>query len=332
MKRIRLLLALCLGGVLLGGPLLARPAAAQPRSADVAGGRDHPLVGRYEGAVLRFHLPRDFDEFRMINRPVQPRDTREAGSRVNDRNSIPVAGRAVRLRYDGPEGRSPTEVMRNHQERLAAAGFETLFACRGDACGNAAEFWSAVRDSANTPNSGLAGGWPNQTYILAKLSRAEGDVHAAILVTQGARIQVLVDVVEARPMESGRIVFVDASAMQRAVEQTGRVALYGIQFGFDSAEILPASRPTLEEIARFLRANAGLAVVVAGHTDGQGAFDYNLGLSMRRAQAVVLALTRDFAIPPARLTPFGVGMAAPVASNDSEAGRGQNRRVEIVKR
>jgi outer membrane protein OmpA-like peptidoglycan-associated protein len=165
------------------------------------------------------------------------------------------------------------------------------------------------------------------------LSRREGDVHVALLaITAGQREQVLIDMVEARPMQGRRISFVDASAMQRAVEQTGRVALYGIQFGFDSAEILPASRPTLEEIGRFLGANPAMAGLVAGHTDGPGAFDYNVQLAARGAQAVVAALTRDFSVPAARLTGFGVGMAAPLASNDNEAGRAQDRRVEIVKR
>jgi len=323
MKIIALLLAL----------LFALPAQAQRPPTDVAGGRDHPLVGRYEGAVLRHQRPRDFDEFRMINRRVVTADTRETGSRVNDRNSIPVSGRAVRLRYEGPEGRSALEVMRNHQERLAANNFETVFACRGAECGNPAEMFFAVVESVPGPSPSLFSGWNDQLYTLAKLSRPEGDVHVALLVvTQGQRAQVLVDVVEARPMQTGRITFVDASAMQRAVEQTGRIALYGITFGFDSAEILPASRPTLEEIAKFLRANAALNVVVAGHTDSQGAFDYNVQLSTRRAQAVVAALAREFAIPPARMTAFGAGMAAPVASNDNDAGRTQNRRVEIVKR
>ena len=307
----------------------ARPAVA----GDVAGGRDHPLVGRFQGASIRLYRPRDFDEMRMVNRPVLERDTREAGARLNDRNSIPVAGRAVRLRYETPEGLSALEVMRNHVEQLQANRFEILFTCRAGECGQPQELWRAVSEGVRGTPSGLSAGWQGQVYTLARLSRPEGDVHVALLaITAGPRAQVLVDVVEGRPMQGGRIEFIDAGAMQRAVEQTGRVALYGIQFGFDSAEILPASRPTLEEIGRFLRANPGMAVVVAGHTDGQGAFDYNVQLSGRRAQAVVAALVRDFAVPAARLTAFGAGMAAPIASNDQDAGRARNRRVEIVKR
>ena len=307
----------------------ARPAA----TGDVAGGRDHPLVGRFQGSIMRLYRARDFDEMRMVNRPVLERDTRETGTRTNDRNSVAVAGRAVRLRYETPEGLSALEVMRNHVERLEANRFEILFTCRAAECGQPQELWRAVSEGVSGTPGGLSAGWQSQVYTLARLRQPEGDVHVSLLaITAGSRAQVLIDVVEAQPMQGGRIAFVDAPAMQRAVEQTGRVALYGIQFGFDSAEILPASRPTLEEIGRFLRANPAMAVVVAGHTDGQGAFDYNVQLSGRRAQAVVAALTRDFAVPAGRLTAFGVGMAAPVASNDAEAGRAQNRRVEIVKR
>ena len=312
---------------MLGTPLAAQTPAGQSRQADIAGGRDHPLVGRYQGAVLRVSLPREFDEFRMISRPIAARDT------ANEGNTVPVAGRAWRLRYEGIEGRSPLEVMRNHQERLEANRFQILFSCRGNECGQPTALGPAVVRSVSGPNPGLAPGWSDMAYMLARLTRPEGDVHVAIMVV-GLRngAQVLVDVVEARPMQGGQITFVDASAMQRAVEQTGRVALYGIQFGFDSADILPASRPTLEEIGRFLRANPAMAVVVAGHTDAQGAFDYNVQLSTRRAQAVVTALARDHGVPAARMVAFGAGMAAPVARNDNEQGRAQNRRVEIVRR
>ncbi len=70
---------------------------------------------------------------------------------------------------------------------------------------------------------------------------------------------------------------------------------------------------------------------IVGHTDNVGAFDYNLGLSERRAAAVVQELTAKHGIAAARLQPAGVGMLAPVAPNDSEEGRSKNRRVELVK-
>ncbi|UPY38209.1 DUF4892 domain-containing protein [Sediminicoccus sp. KRV36] len=321
--------------LILPAPMASAQPQRQPAPAgDVAGGRDHPLVGRYQGATLRFYRQRDYEELRLVNRPSLSRDVREQGAQRHERNSIAVAGRATRLRYEGPEGRSALEVLRNHQERLRANGFEIAFECRGADCGTPPDHWSAVVNAVPQPPAhGMTPGWATQSYSFARLARPEGDVFVSILaVDYQSRSNILVDVVEARPMEAGRIVFIDASAMQQSVERTGRVALYGVLFATDSADIQPASRPTLEEIARFLRANATMNVVITGHTDSQGSFEHNLGLSMRRAQSVIASLTREFQIAPARLTPFGAGMASPVASNDNDAGRQQNRRVEIVKR
>ncbi len=142
----------------------------------------------------------------------------------------------------------------------------------------------------------------------------------------------VVVVVEAKAMETDKIVFVDASAMQAALTTSGRIALYGVLFDTDKADIKPESKRTLDEIAAFLRDNPTLKVVVTGHTDSQGTFEHNVALSERRAVAVVAALVQQHGIPAARLTAFGAGMAAPVAANDDEAGRSKNRRVELVKR
>ena len=71
---------------------------------------------------------------------------------------------------------------------------------------------------------------------------------------------------------------------------------------------------------------------VVGHTDTSGSFEHNLDLSMRRAAAVVEVLVTAHGISEGRLTPRGVGPLAPVASNDTEAGRALNRRVELVRR
>jgi OOP family OmpA-OmpF porin len=83
-------------------------------------------------------------------------------------------------------------------------------------------------------------------------------------------------------------------------------------------------------VARLLKADAGLKVFVVGHTDNAGALEGNMKLSQDRAQAVVQALVRS-GIDAARLRAYGDGPYAPVTSNDTEAGRAKNRRVELVK-
>ncbi len=320
--------------LLLAGSL---PAAAQ-RAQDVAGGRDHPAIGRYEGSVLMLHRARSYDELRIATAVLSREDVGRRNQALRDGNSIAVAGRAVRLRYEGPAGRSGLEVMANYRERLVREGFEVLFECRARDCveGLPSGFWNAVIGAVEGPH-GMTSNWNSLLYLAVRKPRPEGDIVAGILVqTMAHRDAVmpesLIDVVELRPMERDRIVFVDATAMERALTASGRIALYGISFDTDRAEPRAESRPTIEEIAKYLRSNPRVAVVVAGHTDSQGAFDYNLDLSRRRAQAVVGALTGEFGIPAARLTAFGAGMAAPVATNATEEGRGQNRRVEIVLR
>jgi len=71
---------------------------------------------------------------------------------------------------------------------------------------------------------------------------------------------------------------------------------------------------------------------VVGHTDNQGEEAQNLDLSRRRAEAVVAALTGDFAVDPARLMAHGLAGLAPLTSNRDEDGRVINRRIELVAR
>lgn len=313
---------------------LALPAAAQQRPAPAGGGADHPLVGRYDGSVQRLRQQRDFAEMRIVTGPVLGAHRVAGGPRAVDANSTAVSGRTLRLRYEGPEGRSPLELVRNWQQRMERDGFRTVFACEARSCGGTGtDLWFAVTDALPI-NAGMPSNWDGQAFASLRLERPQGDVFVSILSVPGPRNtpMTLIDVVETRPMETDRIVFVDAAAMERSIASTGRVALYGIRFDTDRAEPRPESRATIEEIAKYLRANPSVGVVVTGHTDNQGAFDYNVDLSRRRAAAIVTALTRDFGIPAARLTAFGAGMAAPTAANDSDQGRGQNRRVEIVRR
>lgn len=122
----------------------------------------------------------------------------------------------------------------------------------------------------------------------------------------------------------------DAATMASSLRTSGKVALYGIYFDTDKAELKPESDAALGEISKLLKKDAALKIYVVGHTDGSGNFDHNVKLSQARAQSVISALINRFGIPSARLKPFGCGPVSPVASNQSENGRARNRRVELV--
>jgi len=102
-----------------------------------------------------------------------------------------------------------------------------------------------------------------------------------------------------------------------------------VTFDFDSADLKPQVYPTLNSIASTLREYEQTTVRVVGHTDSTGADDYNVDLSLRRAQSVSRYLQGQGVIAP-RIAAFGAGEAQPVASNATDAGRAANRRVELI--
>jgi len=168
--------------------------------------------------------------------------------------------------------------------------------------------------------------------LSAKLNRPEGDVYASLNLWQTSVFpEANVDIIEMQPMEAG-LVTVNAEALAGDISRTGHVAIYGIYFDTGKADLKPESEPTLAEIAKLLQRNPQLKLHVVGHTDSVGELAMNMDLSKRRAQAVVLALTTQHGIAAARLRPEGVGPLSPVASNKTEEGRAQNRRVELVER
>lgn len=114
------------------------------------------------------------------------------------------------------------------------------------------------------------------------------------------------------------------------VNERGTVlVLSDIMFDFDSAALKPGSEHALNEVAAFLVLQETTQLKVEGHTDSRGTHDYNITLSEDRAEAVRNALvSRDVA--PSRISIAGYGEDYPVASNDTDAGRQLNRRVEIV--
>jgi outer membrane protein OmpA-like peptidoglycan-associated protein len=123
----------------------------------------------------------------------------------------------------------------------------------------------------------------------------------------------------------------NADALLNNLRTTGHVAVNGIYFDTGRSEIRPESEKAVGEIAKLLKGDPGLQVYVVGHTDNIGPLDANMKLSQGRADAVVQALVRTHGIPASRLKSFGNGPFAPVATNATEDGRAQNRRVELVK-
>ena len=103
----------------------------------------------------------------------------------------------------------------------------------------------------------------------------------------------------------------------------------GILFGFDSYSLTPESQKSVMELADILNKYPDTNLIIEGHTDNTGSASYNQGLSERRANAVTNYL-KTKGVSEDRLTTQGMGLSNPVDTNETEAGRAKNRRVEIA--
>lgn len=102
-----------------------------------------------------------------------------------------------------------------------------------------------------------------------------------------------------------------------------------VLFDFDSDQLRPEGKAVLDRVAESIRYYQK-PVRIEGHTDSVGSEEYNQGLSERRANAVRDYLVQNGKIPATLLTAQGFGETRPVASNETAAGRQENRRVEII--
>lgn len=316
-------------------------ALSMASAADLDGAKDHPLVKRFEGSVIGRHLAKDYDEMKFtLGRVDFDYDKQSFKPFPQERKE----GRRTSIMYSMPEGVSVLEAFRNYENTLKDGGFEVLFEGKGEeGLDNGYDRFADQTFRNTTPDD-----WftpitltKDYRYLAAKKTRDDGgEVWASVYVVMNSqwdagefpknRAIARLDVIETKEM-GNRMVTVKADEMAEKIDATGRVALYGIQFDFNKTDIKPESKPTLEQIAKLLAEDSAMKLLVVGHTDNVGAFEFNRDLSSRRAAAVVAALTHDHGIAAERLFPFGVSFASPIASNSTEEGRAKNRRVELVK-
>jgi outer membrane protein OmpA-like peptidoglycan-associated protein len=122
---------------------------------------------------------------------------------------------------------------------------------------------------------------------------------------------------------------IPGATVQRVGEGIAVTFASGILFPFNSTEILPDGRTNLQQLASSLEKYPNSDILIVGHTDSVGTDAYNLDLSQRRAMAAS-NLLQTLGVPASRLHAVGKGESEPIQPNDTEAGRAQNRRVEVA--
>jgi OOP family OmpA-OmpF porin len=350
---VRFCAALCLFGLVPTASLAAPdPAYVKEAETDAPKAADSALTGRYEGSHILSQTQKAFDELTL---PSGAAVGASYDSSKRFSKTQTAQGKVTRTIYVAPTGRSSLEVFTNFKTTVAAKGFTPVFECAKEACGPSFMVLKYRWDNKESLVRGagykdvryhlIEAAFDNMNdirYSLMKKSDASGDTYVAIYAgvhTGGSfgsysevwndRVGVLVEVAEPKPMETN-MVTLKAEEITSDIMKDGRAVFYGIQFDFDKADIKPESEPQLAEMAKALKADPKLKVLIVGHTDNAGKLDYNTGLSQRRAEAVVKALASKFGIDAKRLVARGLASLAPVATNRTDEGRAKNRRVEMV--
>ncbi|MBC8026886.1 MAG: OmpA family protein [Steroidobacteraceae bacterium] len=342
--------------------LLSVPAALAAETpvpgADLASAKDPASLGRFTGSKLITYTGVDYDTLTI------PLDTLKVvpGQRDNKNNAVHAPSKKLELEgrrqhyvYLLPEGTSPLAAIRNYQNAAKPKGGKSLYECLGVECGGGQRTVSSggggnqsigmllwpmdkVLDKFNSPaHCAVSNKLAEQRFTALEIPSAS--IHATVLAFTieasadcknfNGRTFAMVDTLETKAMAQ-TMDTPSASDMVASITTSGRIALYGILFDSGKTEVKVESKTTMDEIAKLLAANRSLKLLVVGHTDNVGGFGPNLDLSKRRAESVVAQLVSQYKIDAKRLQAFGVSYASPIAPNTDDAGRGKNRRVELV--
>lgn len=341
MRSNKWLQVLVVTSALTAGGVGSGVAATSTAKTDAKGGQDHPLVQRFAGSWLVGYKSSDWDQVRF------PTSMKVSSDKWVD--PVTVEGRVTKAIYVAPVGKSPLEVFRNYEQALVGAGFQRRFSCENQ-CGS---LYSDLRS-----NDGYTTGmtWADGSVVTptgsrysldaGTIARDQARLWYGTLPRNGQEVHVLVftsvasndttnqtatylQIVEPKAMPTGQVK-VDAKALDQGLKAEGKIALYGLYFDTGKAEIKPESKDQLSEMAKLLQTQPALRVYIVGHTDNQGALDFNMTLSQQRAQAVVSALAATYKVDVKRMVARGVGSLAPLATNTSDEGKAKNRRVELV--
>lgn len=204
--------------------------------------------------------------------------------------------------------------------------------------------WSNAKDSDEVTHLSYV---TDQHVAIARATTEKNIAEAEIGQLSAERERVLL---EARAREAARAQHAADAALMQAEQEAARARLLeqelvelkareterglvltlgDVLFEYDRATLRPGAMQNLSRLAVFLRENPEKNLLIEGHTDSLGSDSYNRELSLQRAQAVESFLLQN-GVDITRMITRGYGKSSPVASNDTEAGRQENRRVEIV--
>lgn len=270
-----------------------------------------------------------------------------------------LEGPRHRLSWRGSAGQSGLELMQDVQAQLEAAGFEPVFTCASETCGGF-DFRAALPvlpspemfvDLGGFAYVALHRGAGEAVESLAGLLASSSGKSAYLQLTligplsepaPVEEVAVEAEVIPGpdapRPTPKPRTGQTASAKNDPAIstgiglrlERDGHAVLDGMGFDAGQDDMGAAVPPVLQDLAAYLNADPARRIGLVGHSDWTGPDEMNRRLSRQRAEAVAEILSGALGVDPAQIRSYGAGFLAPRQSNDTDAGRAANRRVEVV--
>jgi OOP family OmpA-OmpF porin len=280
-------------------------------------------------ASLQTQIVRDADSYAM------PRG-------IWDRGALPtqtVEGRVTQQAWRIQAASLTTlQLVRPLREQLRNDRYRIIFECQTEACGGF-DFRFGV-ETLPPPEMRINIG--DFRFLAAERTGEDGPEYLTLFTSRTAQAG-YVQITHVGPMTETVPVIAQAEAAPlRAfgaqpeagvidqLDEIGRAVLADLSFETGSAQLSEGDFISLQALADYLAAAPQRTVALVGHTDSSGALSANIALSKRRAASVLERLVSDYGVARAQLEAEGMGYLAPIAQNLTEAGRKENRRVEVI--
>ena len=207
-----------------------------------------------------------------------------------------------------------TEVYAGITAQLKRTGYEKILSCVSRECGGY-DFRFAI-DVVDEPMMRVD--LRDYHFITAKQAVADSPTYVTFLLSKSP-LSLYLQITEYRPANNPSKIMAEFS-----------IVLEGLTFEAGSVAIGADPNDALAALAKKLKIEKNLRVLLVGHSDMSGSLDGNTTISQRRAEAVRSVLINDHGIAPERLEAHGVGYLSPRATNETKEGAQKNRRVEAV--
>ena len=226
--------------------------------------------------------------------------------------------------------RTTDEIQKEIKNSLALNEYKIIFECDFKSCGGFKFRFNS--NILNMPEMFVNLG--NYKFLTAKAINYEKSKFISYIISVGKntgyiQINQFGDEIEKNIKKEQSKTFLK-SLSANFNDNRGSIIHEGLKFKPGSADILESDLRILADLANFLILNKKEKIILVGHTDASGPIKGNIKLSKDRAESVQKLFVKKFNVSPNQITINGVGFLSPIASNNTEAGREQNRRVEVI--